>query len=145
MDNQKRLLEEVMADLYRILPTLNVVSKKLEDEMYPSEHLDADTQFMIRELRSLGYQHIDKLVSQLRYLQKEVYYEGLLYINGNGRYEVDGQELASGSVIEVWSERFDESAQWHIVRIEHSNLHGGYYAYQWPELKLEGLKARVRH
>lgn len=144
MDNQKKLLEEVMADLYRILPVLKNTSEKLETEMYPSEHLDADTRFMISELRSLGYQHIEKVVSQLRYLQKEVYYEGALYINGNGRYEIDGWELSSGSVIEIWAERYDESAQWHIIRIEHSHQHNGYYAYQWPELQLEGLKARVR-
>lgn len=144
MDNQKKLLEEVMADLYRVLPTLNGVAEKLEDEMYPSEHLDEDTRFMISELRLLGYQHIEKVVSQLRYLQKKVRYEGRLHVNGNGRYELDGYELSSGSVVEVWAERYDEPAQWHIVRIEHSHQHGGYYAYQWPELKLDGLKARVR-
>lgn len=144
MDNQKKMLEEVMSDLYRVLPILDRVAKKLEDEMYASNDLDQDTRFKIKELQALGYLHIDKVVSQLRYLQKEIRHEGQLYKNENGRYEVDGHELSCGSIVEVWAARYEDPAEWHIIRIESSDQYGGYYAYQWPKLNLEGIKARTR-
>lgn len=144
MANQKVLLDEVFKDLHRIIPVLDRVADKLENDMYPSSDLNVEDRLVMNELQRMR-DRMDGIVSTVKYLEKPVMYEGNLWMNQNGRYVVDGLELSCGSVVEIliWDEEEGRS-DWAVTRIEHSSQHGGYYAYGYPGVSLQGTLARVR-
>lgn len=74
----------------------------------------------------------------LRYLQKPVRAEYRLFLNENGRYEVDsGHYYTSGSQIEFYYEE-----RWELSRVESSN--GEYYILHFKDVNLDGLRVRIR-
>ncbi|MFC5591702.1 DUF5348 domain-containing protein [Sporosarcina soli] len=77
-------------------------------------------------------------------LSRKVLMEGYLQKNERDRYELCGQELTSGSSVDVWREDPDMKDGGYYVssRIEHRG--GDYYCVDMPYIKLDGLKARFR-
>ena len=102
------------------------------------------------ELRSVLY-HLDLASDNLAYLSQPIGYRGKLHKQSNGRYELDGYELTSGSGLEVlapceiWSEEkqdYIEGVEWVASRLEHNGK--DYYIVGHNDLELEGLEARKR-
>lgn len=140
----KKLLEDVWVEVCAIAPKLGRLAKKLENEMYVSDDLSDDDRLRMSELRSLRDQ-MNNISHTMEYLQRDIVGEGILQMQENGRYEVDGHELSSGSPVEIYvRNEFEEREDWFFTRIEHSTKHGGYYACGCPEITLQGAKARVR-
>ena len=87
---------------------------------------------------------MDELSHALSYFMRPVTHEGKLRMNRNGRYELDGRELTSGSGVEVLL--YDdcmERWEWCASRIE-SKPDGMYYLVGKSTLDLEGVTARLR-
>lgn len=75
----------------------------------------------------------------IKNLSAEVFKEGRLVLNTNGRYEVNGFELTAGSPIEYWDKHYEE---WSEDRIEHFN---GKYGFYYKKINnLDGLYVRIR-
>ncbi|KYH30739.1 hypothetical protein CLTEP_25050 [Clostridium tepidiprofundi DSM 19306] len=86
---------------------------------------------------------IEDFINEIEYYSKSAEV-GKLYINSNGRYELNSKELYSGYPIEVYNEEYGE---WNAGRIEYSNKYGGYYFYNCDEEHFalnDGMKARIR-
>ena len=79
---------------------------------------------------------------EIDYLEKPVIDCGVLVRNEGGRYELNGREFTSGSMIEILIEDPDgeEPAYWERTRIEHDT---DYYEVN-RRRKLDGLMARYR-
>ncbi|WP_210469087.1 DUF5348 domain-containing protein [Sporosarcina sp. 6E9] len=77
-------------------------------------------------------------------LSKEIQLEGYLRKNERGRYELNGFELTSGGLIDIWREDLEmkDGGYYVLSRIEHHAT--DYYCVDMPEAMLEGLKARYR-
>lgn len=79
----------------------------------------------------------------MEYLRQPIAHEGILHVNGNGRFEFDGIELTCGMGIEILVQDYPEdSPEWVASSIEANN--GDYFFVARPYLKLEGKKARIR-
>ncbi|HAJ4019587.1 TPA: hypothetical protein HLT81_24145 [Escherichia coli] len=137
--------EQIFAELREVLPKLEKLSREIGEGLYASNDMDEDQRFLVNQLRHLDYKHLQDVVSQLRYLDRSVRVEGILTLQPNGRYSIDDWELSSGSPVELLIyDKDEERHDWQATRIEHSHAHGGYYAYHYPELQLNGIRARIR-
>lgn len=122
---------------------LERVSKKIQDmiddtnryDLTPDEHLEFNELYQIGEL-------LGKAARKIKYLDREIAAEGILYKNDAGRYEIDESNyFTSGEAIEVLVYDEDYGNRWIATRVEHKD--GDYYAVGVEE-KLGGLRARVR-
>lgn len=86
------------------------------------------------------YALLDEAFSLVKYYESPVIGEGKLVKNPNGRYELAGLELTSGSLIELLEEE-DETPRWVRTVIEHNG--DDYYAVS-VRGSLEGKLARYR-
>lgn len=93
------------------------------------------------ELRRVKY--------KLDYWMMPVQFEGTLYKNSAGRYQVEGSETyyTSGELIEFFTLCCDtyeekEVGAWVVSSVENTN--GEYYIVGYPEIKLDGLRVRVK-
>lgn len=114
------------------------------------DNKDPEQRLLREELRSVLY-HLDLASDNLAYLSQPIGYRGKLHKQSNGRYELDGYELTSGSGLEVlapceiWSEEkqdYIEGVEWVASRLEHNGK--DYYIVGHNDLELEGLEARKR-
>lgn len=74
----------------------------------------------------------------LELINKPIRAKGYLQKNSNGRYELDGIELTSGSPIEAWDQEYEE---WIATRIEHRE---DYYIYHLKDQDPQATLVRIR-
>jgi len=95
------------------------------------------------------YKAADKagdIINLLEQMIKPTLYEGRLEKNKNGRYEVEGYELSSGSSVEVWIEdEEDTDYPGHFVpsRVEH-NGKDYYVVALGRETNIQGVLVRKK-
>lgn len=141
-------LDELRKELNLLNGRVKEVLKKSGYEDYGDVEVDfnpdnPDEVQLAVEYRSIVGK-LDELSHALSYFMRPVAREGKLYMNQNGRYELDGKELTSGSGVEVLL--YDECMErweWYASRIE-SKPDGAYYLVGKSTLKLEGVTARQR-
>lgn len=122
---------------------LDRIAKKIDrlmddtnrSELTPDEHLEFQMLYQIgKDLKDAS--------QKIKYLEREIEAEGILYKNDAGRYEIDESNyFTSGESIEVLVYDEDYGNRWVATRVEHKD--GDYYAVGVTE-KLGGLRARVR-
>lgn len=137
------LLIAVMAHSAR----LETISMNIANHLptYIGDLEDEEERFIIQQLHHLNYTYLEGFVSMITYLKRPIRRVGVLQKQANDRYAMDDRELSSGTAVEllIYDEE-DGCFNWQVTRIEHSHKYGGYYAYHYPELELEGVKARIR-
>lgn len=136
-------LNDLMGDLNNIIRYIEYVKSDLRKAIGSSQYkTDEEYQFKVRYIDRLLENELADAKSGIEYIVRDVKYEGTLQLQiANGRYDLDGCELSTGSSVEIWDE---EEQDWIIGRIEHSYEHGGYYFYQKPSIMLHGARARKR-
>jgi hypothetical protein len=136
-------LNEIKKDLYSILPKLKQLSQIIEDLPSSGFGDDEEQRLLVKEYRYLD-SLMDDIVTHAEYLTCDVVTEGYLQLNKNGRYECSGIELQSGSIVElyIYSESM-EQPDWMVTRLEYTR-EKGYYALDYPDLELNGVRARIR-
>lgn len=122
---------------------LDRIAKKIEElmddtsryDLTPEEHLEYQMLYQIGE-------HLRKASNDIKYVNRKIAAEGILYKNDSGRYEIDETNyFTSGSPIEILVYDEDHGNRWVATRVEHKD--GDYYAVGFSG-KLGGLRARVR-
>ena len=134
----------VYENAVRLLPELNQLIEGYShmEESTDRYALNAEEEYIFTMLYG-AVNHIDKAVAILEQMERPVLAEGYLEKNRYGRYELNGYELTSGHLIELWIEdnEYKEGGSWFSTRIEHNGE--DYYAVGSKAL-LEGLKARLK-
>lgn len=105
---------------------------------------DPEENFIQAELYKISRELEDTLES-VQYLEKDIIAEGELYLNSQGRYEInDDVYFTSGSRCEILLYDEDEETHyWRRTTIEHNGE--DYYATALGrEASIEGIKARAR-
>ena len=116
------------------------------------DNANPDELMMLDELRSM-ITKLEEISHTINYLSRPIKMEGILRKNSNGRYEIKGHEFSSGCGIEYlatddWHYRYDKNDEyaqtpyWCASRVEHNGE--DYYIVGANDVKLEGLRARVR-
>lgn len=154
-----RTLNDIMAEIKELNPKIKQILNHAEYENYDDlsaldyNNADADQLFMLDELQQI-LSKLDDVSHTLGYISRPIRAEGTLYKNMNGRYEVEGHELSSGSGIEYLSTdgdhmRYDENDEfvcvpyWKSSRIEHNGK--DYYIVGATELDtLDNVRVRIR-
>jgi len=106
--------------------------------------------FMFRQLSNLQ-DKLENTLGKIEYLVKKVIAEGHLMKRSDGKYALVTDSTSSfwscGRIIEFYfeDEDDDDDSEWILSRIEHG-FEGSkdYYIVACPDLKLEGLRVRVR-
>ena len=93
-----------------------------------------------RDAVCIALRMLTDVKADMDYFLKPIKETGVLQRNSNGRFELNGTELTSGSIIEILIEEPDEHPQWVKTRIE---FDFDYYAL-YRHLPLNDLKARYR-
>lgn len=117
-------------------------------EKYREAEVNMDRSVLTVEERSdyvVLYQASDKISDAYRLLKtldKPIRADGILVKNSNGRYEVNGIELTSGSSVEFFSD--DEDGGCYVPsRIEHNGE--DYYIYDLGrDENIEGVRVRIK-
>lgn len=86
---------------------------------------------------------IRNIIENIDYHSSPIVTEGVLRKNEIGRYELNGREFTCGRCLEVLIPASDyRPAYWTYCRIE-GNEHG-YFLVGYPNLSIDGLRARLR-
>jgi hypothetical protein len=135
---------QIQAELEELLPRMQHVFKQIKDmEDEWSNHYDRndpDDQY----LRGMFYKAGDLMDDAARVLTQafaEVRDEGHAHLQSNGRYELNGTELFSGSSIEFLAINNDPP-RWVATHIEHYD--GDYRLVNYREVPLDGLHVRIK-
>ena len=153
--NIKEIMDEVQDLNVKIQQVLYHSNFEMYDDLSGLEYdkTNADDLFMLDELQQILYK-LDEVSHTLKYLDIPIKVEGALHKNANGRYEVQGIELSSGSGIEYVSLddrhcRYNENDEyvptpyWVASRIEHDGQ--DYYIVGAKEFDtLENVRVRIR-
>ena len=140
IEDLKKDMNRLNSEIKRILKRSGYTDYAELDVEYDSNN--PDDLMLHAELGNM-MSSLDEIMSSLEYLNRPVKVEGILRKNSNGRYEIDGHELTSGSPVEVLIyDRYYERREWVSSRIEHSGR--DYYLVSNREVDLDGLKARIR-
>lgn len=101
---------KTISELYEELKKLNgsiasIIHASRYSEYDDLSGLECDSQdpeqrLLREELRSVLY-HLDLASDTIAYLSQPIEYKGKLHKQSNGRYELDGCELTSGSGLEA--------------------------------------------
>ncbi|MDN4593996.1 hypothetical protein [Polycladomyces subterraneus] len=136
-------LNKIKKDLDSILPKLKQLSKIIEDLPSSGFGNDDEERLLVKEYRYLG-SLMDDIVTHAEYLTCDVVAEGYLRLNENGRYQCLGIELQTGSIMElyIYSESM-EQPEWMVTRLAYTR-EKGYHALDYPDLELNGVRARIR-
>lgn len=136
-------VQELKNEMARIAPTLQRLANKIEDladttdadSLNIDEYSDFVTLYQLQE-------SLEKVSRRIDFVSKPIEREGHLYKNSAGRYEIaEGDYFTSGSAVEILIEDDDRRARWVYTSIEHR---GDYYATAAPDVKLDGIRARIR-
>lgn len=98
----------------------------------------ADDLFMISELESI-MEEIERVSLRIRYLELPIKAKGLLTLNDNGRYEIDGREMTCGSPLEYYDKDF---GSWCSSRVEHN---GNNYYIVGYDVPIDNVYVRLRY
>ena len=152
-------IKDIMAEVQELNVKIQQVLYHADFEMYDDlsglewDKTSADDLFMLDELRQIMYK-LDDVSHTLKYLDRPIKVEGALHKNANGRYEVNGIELSSGSGIEYLATddrhcRYNDNDEyvptpyWCASRIEHDGK--DYYIVGANDLDtLENVRVRIR-
>lgn len=111
-------------------------------ENLPSAKGDPNEAFFRNQIHSISYR-LEDMFYDIKYLEREIIAEGDLYLNSQGRYEIDKDNyLTSGAVCEVLVA--GNSFEWIKTSIEHDGEHGYYATALGRDVSIDGLHARVR-
>jgi hypothetical protein len=139
-----RSKRNVYENAVRLLPELKRLIEGYDhmEESTDRYALNAEEEYIFTMLYK-ATNHIDDAVSILEQMERPVLAEGYLEKNRYGRYEINGYELTSGHLIELWIEddEYKEGGSWFSTRIEHNGE--DYYAVGRNE-SLEGMRARFK-
>ena len=130
-------------EAYEIFNRIESEIRKLEDrwgnlpDEFEFDYDNPDEKHKHNVALSLVYK-LDEIKSTLEWMRKPVRAEGYLQRNSNGRFELDGIELTSGSPIDAWDEEYEE---WITTRIEH---HEDYYIYHLREQDPQDTLVRIK-
>ncbi len=155
-----------MADLKALSGEMEKLKRQLETVLYISGYRDyddlsglddykqiktADERQKLEEYRNILYK-LDEVQGNLAYYDKPVKEVSRLHINASGRYETaKGHYYTSGSGIEFLrteevynydTDKWENAGIWTCSRVESQN--GEYYIVGYSDVKLSGLKVRVR-
>ena len=155
-----------MADLKALSGEMEKLKRQLETVLYISGYRDyddlsglddykqiktADERQKLEEYRNILYK-LDEVQGNLAYFDKPVKEVSTLHMNASGRYEtVKGHCYTSGSGIEFLrteevynydTDKWENAGIWTCSRVESQN--GEYYIVGYSDVKLSGLKVRVR-
>ncbi|MBQ5852121.1 MAG: DUF5348 domain-containing protein, partial [Lachnospiraceae bacterium] len=153
-----RHMRDIMAEVQDLNVKVQQILYKAEYENYDDlsglewDKTSADDLFLLDELRQIMYK-LDDVSHTLKYLDRPIKTEGALHKNSNGRYEVNGIELSSGSGIEYLATddrhmRYNDNDDyvptpyWCASRIEHDGT--DYYIVGANDLDtLENVRVRI--
>lgn len=123
-----------------LLKDLSNKLKELSTFQQQYQAHDVDTKSLQKYLQMLDEQYGQEMIEKIDYLQNPILTEGELHLNLNGRYEVNGWELTKGDYIEIF---MDDA--FYVTHLDYAGQYaGGYYAFHFPNLPLEGVKVRIR-
>lgn len=149
---------ESIKDLHEELKRLNGSIERLlkeskireYDDLSGLAHNEADPEerLIFTECRSI-LDDLESVNSKIAYLNKPIIRRGKLQKLNSGRYALESWELSSGSGIEAlvpceyWENGdIKEGTEWTTATIEHNGQ--DYYLVGFPEVRLDGLTARMR-
>ena len=142
-------LEKVLERLKKVSSEINSSIKLAQYDKYDDlsgldiNYDDAEQEFLREELQSI-FSRLEVISQDIEYLAKPIRYEGNLYKNSIGKYELNKDfQFSCGSSIEAYIyDEYDEKYKWVASRIEHNGK--DYYLYGAKNISLDGLKARKR-
>lgn len=102
---------------------------------------DPQQNYLVTELWRILF-HFDYSHEILEHLLSPIIHDGILSVNQNGCYEVDGVELTCGSSLEVLLP--DEESEYLVWVFSTIDFDHGYYFVGMRDLSLEGRRARIR-
>lgn len=105
---------------------------------------DPNEIFLRDQIHSIS-DRLNGILNDIVYLDRKIVAEGNLYLNEQGRYEIEPDiYLTSGNVCELLiRDDFDEVYVWTKTSIEHGE--NGYYAVALGrDISINGIRARVR-
>lgn len=111
------------------------------------DEADDDLRSLYFLFNQLDYNYVGNLTNAVEGLNRPVVREGIMVLQDNDRYSIDGFELSSGSPVEIYDDEDEEEHyhHWYQTRLEFSHEHDGYYAVGRPKMKLPGKRARIRY
>lgn len=154
-----RTIIDIMNELRALNPDIKQILSHADFENYEDlsgielDRNDAEQLFLLDELQTI-LSKLDDVSHTLNYLTRPIKAEGTLHKNSNGRYELKGHELTSGSGIEYlttddWHMAYNDNDDyvptpyWKASRIEHNG--NDYYIVGADNLDtLENVRVRIR-
>ncbi len=145
----KTKIEELLnksRKLEQLIDSLNDLSGYLycdDLSMMEINYLDPDEIMQQKELSRIMEQ-LNIIKNDLRYLRSPIKRQGKLFLNKNGRYELEGHEFHCGDGLEVriYDECF-ERWKWVCTRLEHNG--NEFYLVDYSDAEIQGLNARLRY
>ena|SRR5690625_2307400 len=131
LQEAKSILNKLQFDLKRIAQN---------EAEFDHNYNNPEERFKHNLYRKIAEKSAD-IVSLVEYMDKPIVQEGLLEKREDGRYGIKGSNdyFTSGQPIEIWDKEYEVYVK---TRLEYRE---DYYAYAFgPNVKLEGLKARIR-
>lgn len=118
----------------------------LDNEFSPSQATEEE-RCQVKHLRNIANRQFDEAAWRLERLFMPVKSKGTLFLNSEGRYQIEGTEhyFTSGSFCEVFLPFYDDEDEyytWIPTSIEHKN--GDYYFTARPDVSLAGAIVRTR-
>ena len=130
------------------LPVLRELQKDIEwiDDAFSLEDSTEEERSQIKHLRSLASRPFDEAIWRIEELFAPVDVKGTLFLNSEGRYQIEGTEryFTSGGSCEVFLpfyEGDEEYYTWIPTAIEYDK---GYYFTARPDAPLAGSLVRIR-
>ena len=147
----------LLAELVNVMESINGKIKQVMKELnfeydcWPQESdmkklgcdkSDPDDLQLVYEYRRM-LMKLMEISWNIEYLKQPIVHEGILHMNESGRFELDGVELTCGMGVELLVQDYPEdSPEWVASTIEADN---GYFFVARPNLKLDGMRARIRN
>ena len=137
----KNELDRLNVDIKKILTATGYdLYAELSNVSFDSS--DPDQIMLFEEFNGI-VNRLDAVSVELSYLSRPFSLEGIISLNDNGRYELNGYELTSGQGIEVLIfDPYHGAETWYAGSIEHNGTN--FYLVGRPWVVLNGAKARIR-
>ncbi|MEH7532192.1 hypothetical protein COJ21_26520 [Priestia megaterium] len=139
-------LKEVVSISEALLPKLEFFQEKIVDlnGISATNDLSTEEEYQLELLYKISF-YLEDVKLFIEDINKPVKYQGRLEKNLNGRYEVQGKELCTGTSIELWIE--DEASDGKGKFVSTLLLHSAknYYIRALGRgVKIDGMLVRVR-